>query len=104
MANSLHYLYMLRCSDGSFYVGLTADLEIRLAQLRQGLDSSAYTFPRRPVEIVWSEAFLERDDAFSVERQIKGWSRAKKIALMEAGVDSVHKVARQYRRGKRRIR
>lgn len=75
------WAYMLRCSDGSYYVGHTDDLERRVAQHDAG-EVAGYTQRRRPVEVVWSSDFGSRDEALSAERQIKGWSRAKKEALV----------------------
>ena len=70
------WAYMLRCADGSFYVGCTTDLEARMGDHQAGTHSG-YTATRRPVELVWAEEFQHLD-----ERQIKGWSRAKKQALI----------------------
>ena len=75
------YAYMLRCNDGSFYVGHTDDLELRLAQHQDGT-FAGYTEKRKPVVLVWSDMFMTRDDAFWIERKLKGWSRAKKEALI----------------------
>ena len=75
------YAYLLRCSDGSYYAGHTDNLDARIAQHRTGA-VAGYTEKRRPVELVWSERFPGRDQAFSAERQIKGWTRAKKEALI----------------------
>jgi len=68
--------YLLRCNDGSYYAGHTDNLEARLAQHQTGA-LAGYTAARLPVELVWSEAFPTRDEAFAAERRIKGWSRAK---------------------------
>ena len=73
------YLYILRCSDGSYYTGHTDDLESRVAAHQVGL-ISGYTRDRRPVEIVFSAEFASRIEALERERQIKGWSRKKKEA------------------------
>ncbi|WP_298689060.1 TrmH family RNA methyltransferase [uncultured Sphingomonas sp.] len=75
--------YMLRCSDGSFYVGHSDDLDTRIAQHHAGA-LPGYTHDRRPLELVWSETFGSRDEALSAERQIKGWSRVKKEALIRS--------------------
>jgi putative endonuclease len=77
------FVYMLRCSDKSLYVGSATgdDLSKRVAQHQTGT-FPGYTALRRPVELVWSEHFDRITDAIGVERQIKGWSRAKKEALM----------------------
>jgi putative endonuclease len=78
------HVYMLRCRDGSFYVGLTseADLAIRLYQHQSGVFPGSYTHSRRPVTLVWSDYFPHIDEAIEVERQLKGWRRAKKEALI----------------------
>jgi len=75
------YAYLLRCSDGSYYAGHTDDLDARVAQHQIG-SIPGYTEKRRPVALVWSDRFPDRDHAFAAERQIKGWSRAKKEALI----------------------
>src|SRR6266849_5958819 len=77
------FVYMLRCRDGSYYVGSATgkDLTSRIAQHQTGA-FPGYTSLRRPVELVWSEHFERITDAISAERQIKGWSRAKKEALI----------------------
>jgi putative endonuclease len=78
----MFWMYMLRCVDGSFYVGHTDNLEVRLAAHEQGVFATCYTFTRRPVELVFSEAFPTREEALAMERRVKGWSRAKKQALI----------------------
>jgi tRNA/rRNA methyltransferase len=86
------YAYMLRCSDSSYYVGHTDDLEARIGAHQSGL-IPGYTQKRRPVQLVWSQDFPERDQAFAAERQIKGWSRAKKEALISGDWDLIHMLA-----------
>jgi len=76
------WMYVLRCSDDSFYVGHTDDLEKRLAVHQDG-SLGGYTARRRPVTLLYAEEFDTRDDAFQRERQVKGWSRAKKQALAD---------------------
>jgi len=76
------FVYILRCADHSFYVGSTWDLERRVGEHNLGL-GAAYTRRRRPVELVWS-AWCDRvDEAYAVEKQIQGWSRAKRQALVD---------------------
>ena len=74
------WAYMLRCSDGSYYLGHTDALETRVAQHDAGA-ILGYTHRRRPVTLLWSQEFPTRIEALSAERQIKGWSRVKKAAL-----------------------
>ena len=87
------YAYMLHCADGSYYTGHTDDLEARIAAHDHGA-ISGYTRTRRPVRLVWSQEFGERHEALSAERQIKGWSRAKKEALIDRRWDEVSRLAK----------
>ena len=80
------YVYILRCSDGSYYTGITENIEIRLAQHQAG-ELPGYTKKRRPVELMFCDEFLYMDDAIDRERQIKGWSRGKKEALIAGDWD-----------------
>ena len=77
------YIYMLRCADGYDYVGSATghDLSPRIDHREAG-SYPGYTFSRRPVVLVWSEYFDRITDGIAVERQIKGWSRVKKEALI----------------------
>ena len=75
------YVYMLRCVDYSYYVGHTDDLERRIAQHNAG-EIPGYTEGRRPVRLVFVQEFASRKEALAAERQLKGWSRAKKEALI----------------------
>ena len=82
------WAYMLRCADGSFYVGCTTDLDTRVGE-HHGGERPGYTATRRPVELVWSEEFADLDDAIAAERRLKGWSRAKKEALISGDWDRI---------------
>lgn len=75
------FCYILRCADGSYYVGSTHDLPSRLEKHGDG-SASHYTATRRPVALVLSESFSSIDAARARERQLKGWTRAKKQALI----------------------
>ena len=86
------WTYMLRCADGSYYVGHTDDIDLRLAQHNDGT-YPGYTHNRQPVELVWSDLFADRDTAFANERKLKGWSRAKKEALIRGDWDTVRLLA-----------
>ena len=79
----LYYVYILQCSDDSFYTGITSNLEKRISEHNSGEDPYSYTFKRRPVNVVWVETFTEPNQAIMVEKQLKGWSRIKKKALIE---------------------
>ncbi len=82
------YVYILECADGSYYTGHTEDLEVRLAQHKQR-SIKCYTSTRLPVKLVFCEELPTRDEAFGAERQIKGWSRRKKQALIEGNWDNL---------------
>ncbi|WP_427968668.1 GIY-YIG nuclease family protein [Altererythrobacter sp.] len=97
MSNLEFHAYILRCADGSYYTGHTDQIEIRLAQHSSG-ELGGWTSSRRPVELLWCESFPSRDDAFAAERRIKGWSRAKKEALIAGNWDLVSELA-QNRQG-----
>ena len=88
------WAYMLRCADDSFYVGHTDDLDARIGQHQSGL-VPGYTHKRSPLTMVWSEEFPERDQAFAAERQIKGWSRLKKQALIEGNWAALSRLAKR---------
>jgi putative endonuclease len=75
------WVYILRCADDSYYTGHTENLEKRMAEHRSG-QIEDYTSARLPVTLVFYEEFLSRDEALARERQIKGWSRKKKEALI----------------------
>ena len=94
------YVYMLQCADRSYYVGSATgdDLWRRISEHETGA-YRGYTFTRRPVRLVWSEHFDRIVDAIAVERQIKGWSRAKKQALIR-GEWTVLKLLAKRRAGK----
>ncbi len=87
------YTYLLRCSDGSYYAGHTDDIDLRIAQHQTGT-LGGYTARRRPVTPVWSDSFMTRDEAFAAERKLKGWSRAKKEALIAGDWERVQTLAR----------
>ena len=88
--------YMLRCADGTYYTGHTDNLELRLAQHASG-ETGGYTASRLPVELVWSEAFGSRAEALEAELKVKGWSRAKKQALIRGDWAAIQRLARRNR-------
>ena len=87
------YVYILRCSNGSYYTGHTDDLEKRLEAHKRGA-FSGYTQNRRPAKLIFAQDFASRDEAFARERQIKGWSRRKKEALIQGNWDLLPKLAK----------
>ena len=93
------FVYMLRCRDGSYYVGSARGdwdaLNRRVDEHNAGI-YPGYTKSRRPVELVYHQEFQRITDAIDAERQLKGWSRAKKIALIKGDWNSVSQHARNY--------
>jgi putative endonuclease len=86
------WAYILECSDGSYYVGSTVDLERRVAQHDAG-EGAAYTRRRRPVRLVWAAEFQRIDEAFAFEKRVQGWSRRKRRALIEGRWDALPELA-----------
>lgn len=82
-------MYILRCANGSYYTGSTKNLDVRLKQHKAGLAAN-YTRKHLPVELVYYEEFQRIDEAFYREKQIQGWSRKKKEALIQADHDKLH--------------
>jgi predicted GIY-YIG superfamily endonuclease/proteasome lid subunit RPN8/RPN11 len=94
------HAYLLLCADGSFYAGHTDDLARRMAQHESGA-LCRFTAKRRPVLLVWQQDFATRDEALSAELRIKGWSRAKKQALINGDWDRLKALARNRQGGAR---
>lgn len=89
-----YWVYILKCIDGSYYTGSTSNLEKRLSEHQQGA-IPGYTHKRRPVKLVFSDYFEEVYDAISAERQIKGWTRAKKEALINGDFELLKILAKK---------
>ena len=90
------FVYMLRCVDGSFYVGHTDDLDKRIEEHERG-GKCLYTSQRRPLRLIWFDEFPTRDEAKAAEIQIKAWSRVKKVALARSSVEALRHAARKPR-------
>lgn len=88
------WVYMLRCSDDSYYTGHTDDLQGRIAQHDTGAFPTCFTFKRRPVELVFAQEHATREEALASEQQIKGWSRKKKAAMIRGDWAEVSRLAR----------
>ena len=86
------YVYILRCADGSYYVGHTDDMELRMQQHESG--DVGYTALRKPIELLWQGEFETREGALAFELQVKGWSRAKKEALMAGDWERIQELAK----------
>jgi len=88
------WVYILRCADRSYYTGHTDNLEERIAKHQMG-EIEGYTSTRRPVKLLFSEEFSTRAEALAVERQIKGWTRRKKEALIRGDWSEVSRLAQR---------
>ena len=86
------YMYILLCSDGSYYTGSTNNLEQRMDEHQLGIGSN-FTHKLLPVQLVYFEEFDRIDDAFYREKQVQGWSRKKKEALIDRKMDVLHNLA-----------
>ncbi|SRR6056297_1132873 len=89
------FLYILECSDGTYYTGVTNNLDIRLIQHQQGLNREAYTYSRRPVKLVFWEGFTDVNYAIECEKRIKKWSKKKKEALITGRFDDLPLLAKK---------
>lgn len=89
-------MYILLCSDGSYYTGSTIDLERRLEQHQNG-EGANHTKKRLPVTLLYYEEYSRIDEAFYREKQVQGWSRKKKEALIEGKVELLPVLAKAYR-------
>lgn len=98
-----YFVSILRCADDSFYTGRSPDPERRLSEHNLGLGGN-YTMRRKPVHLVWSTGFETEQEAYVVERQIKGWTRAKKEALIAGDFDLLHGLAKSSNRKQREKR
>ena len=90
------WMYILECSDGSFYTGSTKDLQTRLIQHQNGQGAN-HTRKRLPVKLVYAEAYSMVKFAFNREKQVQGWNRTKKLALIEGRLDDLPDLAKAYR-------
>ena len=93
------WTYILECSDGTYYVGSTIDLERRVAQHQAG-EGARYTRTRLPVALVYCEDHAEIRSAFEREKQLQGWGRAKRQALIDGAPEALRTLARKPSAGK----
>jgi len=91
----IYYVYILQCADGSYYTGMTNSIEKRLDEHVHGLIPSCYTFSRRPVVLKFCLDFQYVNDAIMKEKQIKGWSRKKKEALINGDFEELIRLAKR---------
>jgi len=91
-----YYVYIVECSDGLFYTGITNDLDKRIEQHNAGTKKNAFTFKRRPVQLKWYEQFTDPSQAIQFEKQLKGWNRKKKLAIIQGRWLDLPKLSRNY--------
>lgn len=90
------YMYILQCADGSYYTGSTKDLKKRLNE-HDNLLGANYTKKKQPVRLVYYEEYTRIDEAFYREKQVQGWSHAKKKALIVGSITKLSLLSRNYR-------
>ena len=88
------WMYILECADGSYYVGSTKNLERRISEHQQGLDAK-YTSRRLPVKLVYGEEYDRVADAYAREKQVQGWRRAKREALINGDLELLPTLAKK---------
>ncbi|MBS1643314.1 MAG: GIY-YIG nuclease family protein [Bacteroidetes bacterium] len=92
--NHNYYVYIVQCSDDSYYTGVTNDLENRIEQHNAGIDIKSYTFKRRPVALKYYTHFVDINQAIAWEKVLKGWSRKKKEALFIEDWNEIKRLAK----------
>ena len=96
-----YFTYIVQCSDGSYYTGFTDDLDVRIEQHNEGYYPNSYTSKRRPVKLVYYHRFYDAHSAKQFERQIKGWRRKKKEALIQGKWDKLPELSISYGKKKK---
>ena len=91
-----YFVYILKCSDNSYYTGFTNNLERRFREHSSGKNKDCYTYDKRPLGLVWFETFNDVLNAIAVEKQIKGWTRRKKEALIKVDWDKLMLYSKNY--------
>ncbi len=89
-----YYVYIVKCTDQSYYTGITNNIERRLHGHNHGINSDCYTYKRRPVQLMFVQDFSNPKDAIAAEKQIKSWSRKKKEALFQGDWNKIHELAK----------
>lgn len=89
------YVYILKCSDDSYYTGITSNLQKRINEHKIGLHKDSYTYSRRPLKMVFYADFTDINLAIKTEKQIKNWSRAKKEALFNGEFEKLPNLAKK---------
>ncbi len=93
--DAVAYTYILECADGSYYVGSTINLEIRVWQHNNDPGGPVYTKRRRPVRLVWVAEFDSIIEAFAYEKRVQGWNRRKREALIRGDFTALPGLSRR---------
>jgi len=96
MKSRNYCVYVLQCSDGSYYTGVTNDLERRVWEHEVGFNETCYTFNKRPLTLKYYEVTNDIKQAIEREKQIKGWSRKKKEAIFKEDWDELIRLSKSY--------
>ncbi|PHS07557.1 MAG: hypothetical protein COA88_08520 [Kordia sp.] len=89
------FVYILKCSDNTYYTGVSSNIEERILQHEMGFYKESYTYKRRPVELVYYAEFTNIELAIEQEKQIKKWSKAKKEALINNEFEKLPNLAKK---------
>ena len=89
-----YFVYIIECSDGFYYTGITNNLEERLWQHNTGINTQCFTYTRRPVTLKYFEHFIDVLQAIAREKQLKGWGRKKKEALFKEDYDALKELSK----------
>nr|MBB6151319.1 putative endonuclease [Mucilaginibacter sp. SP1R1] len=94
-----YHVYILGCSDGSYYTGITNNIERRLIEHQSGENPKSYTYKRRPIQLLFNEVFNDVNQAIAFEKQVKGWRREKKEAIISGSWDLLPELAKASKKG-----
>lgn len=92
----IFWVYILRCANGQYYVGSTDNLALRLREHKTGTDGALFSKAHRPVTLVYTQEFATREEAYAREKQIKGWSHAKKDALISGDYNRLSQLSKTH--------
>ncbi len=92
--NMNYYVYLLECSDGKYYIGVTNDITRRMQEHHKGVNQECFTFSRRPVSLRYYLVFDDITEAILIEKKLKKWSRGKKVAFFEKEWEKLHNLAK----------
>jgi len=92
-----YFVYILLCGDNCYYTGVTNNIERRIYEHENGLDPNSYTYKRRPLKLVFQESFSDINQAIAFEKQVKGWRRAKKEAIIKGDWHLLPELSRRYK-------